>query len=297
MLPTFFRPQQPPRSPRLAGTRDKLKSLFHIGHHHHHAGLHHERSWASSTSEADHEGEQQPQRRASEEASAARERAGRSPEERLEELFQHECVVGIHLKGDLKRHRDALQGKYMEADGETALMLMSPEQRDRFAKYPSVVALDVCQAAAADGGGTRARHHSVVTGLALDCRGEATTLFHCVVDLVTPRNFASALRRLVDINPEPAKAVRFLCLFRFEASLAAGVHRDLEQILGRPVGLIPDAACFQGAVEQAVADPRILGFIKVRHPNTLPSYSTTSPHFFFHRSLSSARPRTTSTGC
>ncbi len=34
----------------------------------------------------------------------------------------------------------------MEADGDLTVMLMTPEQRDRFAKYPSTLAIDVAQA-------------------------------------------------------------------------------------------------------------------------------------------------------
>ncbi len=33
----------------------------------------------------------------------------------------------------------------MEADGDVAVMLSTPEQRDRFAKYPGTLAIDVCQ--------------------------------------------------------------------------------------------------------------------------------------------------------
>ncbi len=37
------------------------------------------------------------------------------------------------------------KGKYMDADGQMAIVIMSADQRDRFAKYPTTIAIDVCQ--------------------------------------------------------------------------------------------------------------------------------------------------------
>ncbi len=57
--------------------------------------------------------------------------------------------------------------------------------------------------------------YCIVNGLLMDSRGECTTLFHAIVDVITVRNFNSLLVRLCDINPGPAALVNYLCLYRY----------------------------------------------------------------------------------